>query len=305
MRLMWFLGIFFVQISVIHCEYTIRDRIKLHKAWLERRAMMKAEDGAHNSTRNLYYFNKLKPNASQSAANIFRKHKKFRAQQNEVIIDNDTTTLVTTTQSTILNLSESMTTNPATTPLQLTSPFTNTTEIPLVYTVASNVNATTPKKDKIIKSRRKQVIWGAWHPWSVCSRTCGSGVMSQQRDCIRLLPDKNGSGNTTTVISKECIGLSKRYRLCNEQNCPDPDVDFRQLQCMEYNNHTFQGTQYEWEAYIKDDAECELNCKPVGLNYFATLNDRVVDGTSCFKPSEYLKLRRNHAGRAICVDGIC
>lgn len=54
-----------------------------------------------------------------------------------------------------------------------------------------------------------------------------------------------------------------------------------------------------------DDAECELNCKPVGLNYFATLNDRVKDGTSCFKPSEFLKLRRNHAGKAICVDGIC
>lgn len=54
-----------------------------------------------------------------------------------------------------------------------------------------------------------------------------------------------------------------------------------------------------------DDAECELNCKPIGLNYFATLNERVVDGTSCFKPSEFLKLRRNHAGKAICVDGIC
>lgn len=39
----------------------------------------------------------------------------------------------------------------------------------------------------------------------------------------------------------------------NKQICPDPDVDFRQLQCMEYNNQTFQGTQYEWEAYIKGE----------------------------------------------------
>lgn len=59
------------------------------------------------------------------------------------------------------------------------------------------------------------------------------------------------------------------------------------------------------DPFFLDDAECELNCKPVGLSYFATLNDRVIDGTSCFKPSEYLKLRRNHAGKAICVDGIC
>lgn len=43
------------------------------------------------------------------------------------------------------------------------------------------------------------------------------------------------------------------------QTCPDPDVDFRQRQCMEFNNHTFQGTQYEWEAYIKGEI-IETHC---------------------------------------------
>lgn len=54
---------------------------------------------------------------------------------------------------------------------------------------------------------------------------------------------------------------------------------------------------------VAEDAECELNCKPVGLNYFATLNNTVIDGTPCSKPAEYY--RRNFQGRAVCVEGIC
>lgn len=52
-----------------------------------------------------------------------------------------------------------------------------------------------------------------------------------------------------------------------------------------------------------DEAECELNCKPIGMNYFATLRDRVIDGTSCLFPVDFV--RQNHSGRAMCVDGIC
>lgn len=52
-----------------------------------------------------------------------------------------------------------------------------------------------------------------------------------------------------------------------------------------------------------EDAECELNCKPIGMKYFATLNKTVVDGTSCNTPSEYFRRRDN--AKAICVEGIC
>lgn len=51
------------------------------------------------------------------------------------------------------------------------------------------------------------------------------------------------------------------------------------------------------------DAECELNCKPIRLNYFATLNKTVIDGTPCSKPPEFYK--RKYEGRAVCVDGTC
>lgn len=52
-----------------------------------------------------------------------------------------------------------------------------------------------------------------------------------------------------------------------------------------------------------DDAECELNCKPIGMSYFATLNETVIDGTACSYPVDYV--RRNHSGRALCVEGVC
>lgn len=54
---------------------------------------------------------------------------------------------------------------------------------------------------------------------------------------------------------------------------------------------------------VAADAECELNCKPIRLNYFATLNKTVIDGTPCSKPPEFY--RRNYEGRAVCVEGTC
>lgn len=155
--------------------------------------MIKAQDGAHNNTRKLYYFNKLlsnlKLNSSQSGLNSQRKHKKFRANLNEVIIDNDSSidnsTYTTIPQPTTSILSDYTTMYPITTPFQLTSPVTITALVtPSTYN-GTKYDSFKPKKDKSIKSRRRQVIWGAWHPWSECSRTCGSGVMSQNRDCIR------------------------------------------------------------------------------------------------------------------------
>lgn len=170
--------------------------LQLHKAWLERRAMMKAQEGAlnNNNTQKLYYFNKrlsnLKLNTS-SAANFQRKHKKFRAQQNEVIIDSDSSLqnlTQTTNLSTISNGSEYSTMYPITTPFDLTSStVANTFDTTVVTPPTLNTTKydKQTKKDRPNKSRRRQVIWGAWHPWSECSRSCGSGVMSQSRDCIR------------------------------------------------------------------------------------------------------------------------
>lgn len=168
--------------------------MQLHKAWLERRAMMKAQDGAHNNTEKLYYFNKLLTNQNLNSSapgfSILKKHKKFRAQQNEVIIGNDSSTgnithSSTIAQTTISNASEYTTIYPITTPFELTSPAINLVDTTLVVPPTLNGTKHSKAKKDRSKSRRKQVIWAAWQPWSECSRSCGSGVMSQRRDCIR------------------------------------------------------------------------------------------------------------------------
>lgn len=54
--------------------------------------------------------------------------------------------------------------------------------------------------------------------------------------------------------------------------------------------------------FITEDAECELNCKPIGSKFFATFNNTVVDGTLCSRPDI---VRKNFKGRSICVEGVC
>lgn len=109
--------------------------------------------------------------------------------------------------------------------------------------------------------------------------------------------------NTTKkYISRECNGVYKRYKLCNTHQCQTTE-DFRAQQCEMYNGKLFQGSKYIWEPYIKEENECELNCKPIGMSYFATLNDMVMDGTSCHRPAEYFT--SNYRGSAVCVNGIC
>lgn len=51
-----------------------------------------------------------------------------------------------------------------------------------------------------------------------------------------------------------------------------------------------------------EDAECELNCKPIGSKFFATFNNTVVDGTLCSRPDV---ARKHFKGRSICVEGVC
>ncbi|XP_052863931.1 thrombospondin type-1 domain-containing protein 4 [Anopheles cruzii] len=146
-------------------------------------------------------------------------------------------------------------------------------------------------------------MFGPWSSWTPCSRSCGGGVKTQHRPCWKREYINGKKSAKPAVESSECIGIIKRYHLCNEQDCPGPDGDFREQQCASFNSQSFQEKRYIWEAFVKEDAECELNCKPIGMRYFATLNQTVIDGTSCNKPTDYF--RRSNSGRGICVEGVC
>ena len=52
--------------------------------------------------------------------------------------------------------------------------------------------------------------WGAWRPWSTCTKTCGGGVKRRTRTCSNPAP-KNGG--------RACTGSSAESQACNTLPC--------------------------------------------------------------------------------------
>ncbi|XP_018122012.1 A disintegrin and metalloproteinase with thrombospondin motifs 12 isoform X2 [Xenopus laevis] len=129
--------------------------------------------------------------------------------------------------------------------------------------------------------------WGAWTPWSHCSRTCGAGVESAERNCNNPQPKFGG---------KYCTGERKRYRICNIQPCLKDNPTFREMQCTEFNTVPYKNELYQWIPLYNTENPCELHCRSSTGNFANKLLDAVIDGTPCFD--------RNKS-REVCINGIC
>uniref|UniRef100_A0A8C0ZZG6 A disintegrin and metalloproteinase with thrombospondin motifs 7 n=1 Tax=Castor canadensis TaxID=51338 RepID=A0A8C0ZZG6_CASCN len=129
--------------------------------------------------------------------------------------------------------------------------------------------------------------WSGWSSWSVCSRSCGVGVHSAERQCTHPAPKYKG---------KYCVGERKRFRLCNLQACPPGRPSFRHVQCSHFDAMLYKGQLHTWVPVVNDENPCELHCRP-SQEYFAEkLRDAVVDGTPCYQ---------SQASRDLCINGIC
>ncbi|KAM4826128.1 A disintegrin and metalloproteinase with thrombospondin motifs 7 [Thomomys bottae] len=129
--------------------------------------------------------------------------------------------------------------------------------------------------------------WSGWSAWSECSRSCGVGVQSAERQCTRPLPKYEG---------KYCLGERKRFRLCNLQACPPGYPSFRQVQCSHFDSRVYRGQLYTWVPVVHDENPCELHCRPAKENFAEKLRDAVMDGTPCYP---------GRPGRHLCINGIC
>ncbi|KAH8281238.1 hypothetical protein KR018_001365 [Drosophila ironensis] len=127
--------------------------------------------------------------------------------------------------------------------------------------------------------------WGDWSEWSDCSRSCGGGVSTQQRECDSPVPANGG------VF---CIGERKRYKVCRKRPCPEHEPSFRAKQCAKFDNVTYQGATYKWLPFFDKNNPCRLFCTDVDDTIIANWGATVLDGTPC-------TLGTNN----MCIDGIC
>ncbi|KAM7405853.1 hypothetical protein PAMP_000273 [Pampus punctatissimus] len=129
--------------------------------------------------------------------------------------------------------------------------------------------------------------WASWSEWSACSRSCGAGVQSAQRDCDNPVPKYRG---------KYCLGERLRYKICNITPCPHEQPTFRDSQCSHFNTMPYKGKFYKWVAVINSVNPCELHCRPLNEHFSEKMRDAVTDGTPCSEGNK---------SRDMCVNGIC
>lgn len=71
-------------------------------------------------------------------------------------------------------------------------------------------------------------------------------------------------------------------------------------------NYTYKKKISKFEnSLISANDECTLNCRPFGLNFYATLNKAVIDGTSCHYPMTSMGQMAPRGTQGVCVDGYC
>uniref|UniRef100_A0A803V1Z4 PLAC domain-containing protein n=1 Tax=Ficedula albicollis TaxID=59894 RepID=A0A803V1Z4_FICAL len=135
--------------------------------------------------------------------------------------------------------------------------------------------------------------WGEWSSWSTCSRSCGGGVMSRERHCLRQRRMPQGTNSTM------CVGQAKHYQLCQQQPCPANTASFKQQQCSSFNAKAFGKRYYHWMPLYPDDytsisnKPCDLQCTTRSGE--RQLMARAQDGTSC----------KDRTYQGVCINGKC
>ncbi|KAM6431007.1 A disintegrin and metalloproteinase with thrombospondin motifs 13 isoform 2-T2 [Liasis olivaceus] len=141
--------------------------------------------------------------------------------------------------------------------------------------------------------------WSSWTAFSSCSRSCGGGIMSRQRQCNNPRPAFGGH---------PCQGEDLQAEMCNVQPCLKTQMDFMDEQCSATNlkplylNQQFPSF-YEWisaASYAKGDAMCQYMCQAAGKNFMVSRGDRFIDGTRCKRNS-----LADKDTFALCVMGSC
>ncbi|XP_077998997.1 A disintegrin and metalloproteinase with thrombospondin motifs 3-like [Glandiceps talaboti] len=131
--------------------------------------------------------------------------------------------------------------------------------------------------------------WSEWGPYNKCSRSCGIGAQMRIRECNNPKPTNGGD---------ECKGQNVEFRLCSTEDCPEPSVDFRAVQCeSNYKNWRYKDRKHTWLPHENknNSLQCKLTCISEETLDLVVSSYNVKDGTRCSydDPSN------------ICVQGQC
>ncbi|XP_053324691.1 ADAMTS-like protein 2 [Spea bombifrons] len=167
--------------------------------------------------------------------------------------------------------------------------------LPLLFLLSLHPGSTSRIKDSSeVWEEDVTEWWGEWSSWSTCTRTCGGGVMSRERHCLRQrLQSFQGTD------SNVCKGQSRQYQLCQKQHCPAGSVSFKQYQCSAFNAKAFGKLYHHWIPLYPDDYT-SISSKPCDLQCTSTTRERQLlvpahDGTSC----------RDRTSQGVCISGKC
>ncbi|XP_051529542.1 A disintegrin and metalloproteinase with thrombospondin motifs 14 [Myxocyprinus asiaticus] len=130
--------------------------------------------------------------------------------------------------------------------------------------------------------------WSSWGKFGSCSRTCGGGVRSRNRQCNNPVPAYGG---------RDCPGSAIDYQLCNTEDCAGPYEDFRAQQCVQRSNKYHNNIKHTWLPYEHPDEahKCELSCRSKETGEMVFMNQVMHDGTRCSYSDPF----------SVCARGEC
>lgn len=125
----------------------------------------------------------------------------------------------------------------------------------------------------------ENIVWSEWGPYSQCTRDCDGGIQFRERQCKNAKPQ----------YGRYCKGSKKEYRICNPQDCPSAQQNFRN----EHGQKVCQKRRPNSSFYNFQRDACRIYCRQ---------GNRVAR-TAVFHDG--IRCTNNRKDRSVCVQGKC